>query len=385
MRAVRFREFGAMPELVDVDAPTPGATGAVISVRATGLCRSDWHGWMGHDDGIRLPHVPGHEFAGVVQEVGSAVTRWRVGDRVTVPFICACGRCEQCASGNHQVCDHQEQPGFTHWGSFAESVAIAEADVNLIALPDSLDFVSAAALGCRFATAYRAVMTQGRVQQGEWMTVHGCGGVGLSAIMIAVAAGARVVGIDVSPAALELAERLGAQTISGTGDVASAIRELTDGGAHLSLDAYGSIATAVNSIRSLRKRGRHVQVGLMLGEHASPPVPMDLVVANELEILGSHGMAAHEYPQMLDAIASGRIDPQLLVGRTITLDEAPAALAAMDAGVHPGMTVSELRQIAAFEPVKRQIAAAGGCYPARTWAIASPIGMLARRMISSAR
>jgi alcohol dehydrogenase len=337
-----FHEFGGTPELVEVPTPEVAASGAIISVKATGLCRSDWHGWMGHDDGIRLPHVPGHELAGVVEAVGSAVTRWQVGDRVTVPFICACGRCEQCASGNQQVCDHQEQPGFTHWGSFAESVAIAEADVNLIALPDSLDFVSAAALGCRFATAYRAVMTQGRVQPGEWVAVHGCGGVGLSAIMIAVAAGARVVGVDVSTAALELAERLGAQTISGTGDVASAVRELTDGGAHLSLDAYGSTTTAVNSIRSLRKRGRHVQVGLMLGEHATPPVPMDLVVANELEILGSHGMAAHEYPQMLDAIASGRIDPQLLVGRTITLDEAPAALAGMDASVHPGMTVIEL-------------------------------------------
>ncbi|MHA6668988.1 zinc-dependent alcohol dehydrogenase family protein [Homoserinimonas sp. A447] len=341
MRAVMFREFGGVPELVDVPKPEARASGAVIAVKATGLCRSDWHGWMGHDDGIRLPHVPGHELAGVVEAVGSAVTRWKVGDRVTVPFICACGRCEQCTTGNHQVCDHQEQPGFTHWGSFAESVAIAEADVNLIALPDAIDFVSAAALGCRFATAYRAVMTQGRVQPGEWVAVHGCGGVGLSAIMIAVAAGAHVVGIDISTAALELAARLGAETIAGAGDVASAVRELTDGGAHLSLDAYGSTATAVNSIRSLRKRGRHVQVGLMLGEHSSPPVPMDLVVANELEILGSHGMAAHEYPQMLDAIASGRIDPQLLVGRTISLDEAPSALAGMD-GAHPGMTVIEL-------------------------------------------
>src|SRR5690606_676421 len=226
MRAVLFREFGAMPEIAEVPTPEVTPTGAVISVKATGLCRSDWHGWMGHDDGIRLPHVPGHELAGVVEAVGDAVTRWRVGDRVTVPFICACGRCEQCASGNHQVCDHQEQPGFTHWGSFAESVAIAEADVNLIALPDALDFVSAAALGCRFATAYRAVMTQGRVQAGEWVAVHGCGGVGLSAIMIAIAAGARVVGVDVSPASLEWAARLGAETVLGAGDVASAVKEL---------------------------------------------------------------------------------------------------------------------------------------------------------------
>lgn len=331
-----------MPEVVDVPAPEVTETGAVISVKATGLCRSDWHGWMGHDDGIRLPHVPGHELAGVVEAVGSSVRRWRVGDRVTVPFICACGRCEQCAAGNQQVCDHQQQPGFTHWGSFAEFVAITEADANLIALPDAIDFVSAAGLGCRFATAYRAVMAQGRVQPGEWVAVHGCGGVGLSAIMIALAAGARVVGVDVSSASLELAARLGAETIRGTGVVASAVHQLTDGGAHLSLDAYGSAATAVNSVRSLRKRGRHVQVGLMTGEHAAPPIPMDLVVANELEILGSHGMAAHEYPEMLAAIASGRIDPRLLVGRTISLDEAPAALAGMDGSTHPGMTVIDL-------------------------------------------
>lgn len=337
-----FREFGQLPELVEIPLPECSPSGAVIRVKATGLCRSDWHGWMGHDDGIRVPHVPGHELAGVVEAVGSAVTRWKVGDRVTVPFICACGDCEQCASGNQQVCDRQQQPGFTHWGSFAEQVAIAEADVNLIALPDELDFVSAAALGCRFATAYRAVMTQGRVRSGEWVAVHGCGGVGLSAIMIAVAAGARVVGVDLSPAALEIAESLGAHTLLGTADVASAVRDLTGGGAHLSLDAYGSTVTSANSIRSLRKRGRHVQVGLMLADQALSEVPMDLVVANELEIVGSHGMAAHEYPAMLAKIASGSIRPQVLVGRTITLDEVPDALATMNASAHPGMTVIEI-------------------------------------------
>lgn len=339
MRAVKFSEFGVVPEVVEVADPVAALTGAVIRVKATGLCRSDWHGWMGHDDGIRLPHVPGHELAGVIEVVGSSVTRFAVGDRVTVPFICACGRCEQCVAGDQQVCDHQQQPGFTHWGSFAELVSIVEADVNLICLPEQIDFVSAAALGCRFATAYRAVMTQGRVRPGEWVVVHGCGGVGLSAIMIAVAAGARVVGVDVSPAALEWASKLGAEVIMGNGDVASAVRKATDGGAHLSLDAYGSKVTASNSIRSLRKRGRHVQVGLMLADQALAEVPMDLVVGRELEIFGSHGMAAHEYPAMLAAIASGRIDPQLLVGRTISLEEAPAALAAMDGSGHPGMTV----------------------------------------------
>lgn len=297
---------------------------------------------MGHDDGIRLPHVPGHELAGIVEEVGAEVGNWKPGDRVTVPFVCACGRCEQCLLGNQQVCDHQEQPGFTHWGSFAEFVAIAEADTNLVALPADLDFVSAAALGCRFATAYRAVMTQGRVQPDEWVAVHGCGGVGLSAIMIAVATGAKVVAVDVSEQALALAAELGAVPIRSTENLVEAVREATGGGAHLSLDAFGSTVTCENSIRSLRKRGRHVQVGLMLGAHAAAPVPMDLVIANELEILGSHGMAAHEYPAMLARIASGEIDPRMLVGRRIRLEEASAALATMDGSAHPGMTVIEL-------------------------------------------
>ena len=342
MRAMMFEQFGALPDLVDIDEPDCAPDGAVIAVKATGLCRSDWHGWMGHDADISLPHVPGHELAGTVARVGSEVSKWSVGDRVTVPFICACGTCASCAAGDQQVCDNQEQPGFTHWGSFAEQVAIAHADTNLVALPETLDFISAAALGCRFATAYRAVMAQGRLRRDEWVAVHGCGGVGLSAIMIAVAAGAHVIGVDPSPNAREFAERLGAVALDGTGDVASAIRELSDGGAHLSLDAYGSAATSAASIDSLRKRGRHVQVGLMVGDSAIAPVPMDRVIAHELEILGSHGMAAHEYPAMLAAIADGVIDPSILVGRTITLAEAPDALAGMDASVHPGMTVIQI-------------------------------------------
>lgn len=342
MRAVRFDEFGAIPELVEVPVPACPPRGAIVRVRATGVCRSDWHAWMGHDDSIRLPHIPGHEFAGVVHEVGEGVSAWAVGDRVAAPFVYACGRCPECVGGNGQVCASQEQPGFTLPGSFAEYVVVLEAETNLVGLPSGLSFVGAAALGCRFATAFRAVAAQGRVAAGEWVAVHGCGGVGLSAIMIAVALGARVVAVDVSEAALARAESLGAAPVRATGDVGAAVREVTGGGARVSLDAFGSLVSSANSIRSLRPRGRHVQVGLMLGENASAPVPMGLVLANELEILGSHGMAAHEYPAMLDLITQGILDPLALVGRTITIDEAPAALAGMGAAAHAGMTVITL-------------------------------------------
>lgn len=338
MRAVVFQEFGGPLDVREVPDPVAAPGGAVIRVEATGLCRSDWHGWMGHDPDITLPHVPGHELAGVVEAVGDGVAEWRPGDRVTVPFICACGRCAACTRGSQQVCERQEQPGFTHWGSFAEYVPVHHADTNLVALPDAMSFSTAASLGCRFATAFRAVVAQGRVRPGEWVAVHGCGGVGLSAVMIAAACGARVVAVDVSPDALELARTFGAEvcvdaSALGAG-VADAVRSAAGGGAHLSLDALGAPVTCVNSVQSLRRQGRHVQVGLLpQGVH----LPMDRVVPLELEILGSHGMAAHAYPEMMAMVASGSLRPGLLVTRTIGLTEAPGALATL--GVGTGVTV----------------------------------------------
>ncbi|MDX2828198.1 zinc-dependent alcohol dehydrogenase family protein [Streptomyces ipomoeae] len=344
MRAVVFERFGQPAEVRDVPDPEPAEHGVVVRVEATGLCRSDWHGWTGHDPDITLPHVPGHELAGVVESVGTRVTAWHPGDRVTVPFVCACGSCAACAAGDQQVCERQTQPGFTHWGSFAQYVALDHADVNLVALPEELSYGTAAALGCRFATAFRAVVAQGRVKAGEWVAVHGCGGVGLSAVMIAAASGARVIAVDVSPQALDLARKFGAAQCldaSGVPDTAEAIRDLTGGGAHLSLDALGSPATCAASVNSLRRRGRHVQVGLLPSPDGTTPVPMARAVALELELLGSHGMQAHAYPEMLEAVRAGILRPDLLVTSTITLDATPAALTAMGTAPGSGVTVIE--------------------------------------------
>ncbi|MED7923069.1 zinc-dependent alcohol dehydrogenase family protein [Nonomuraea wenchangensis] len=338
MRAVAFDIFGGELDVRELPDPAPAPHGAVIRVLATGLCRSDWHGWQGHDPDITaLPHVPGHEFAGVVEAVGSDVRGWRPGARVTAPFVCACGTCPSCAAGEQQVCERQTQPGFTHWGSFAEYVAIDHADVNLVAVPEDMAFVTAAGLGCRFATAFRAVAQVGEVRPGEWVAVHGCGGVGLSAVMIATAAGARVVAVDVSGDALHLAELAGATHFvnASAGDAAAQVRELTRGGAHVSLDALGSPQTCAASVESLRRRGRHVQVGLLPG--GPTPVPMDRVIGQELRLLGSHGMAAHAYPRMLELIRAGVLHPDQLVTRTIGLADAGKALAAM--GSVPGVTV----------------------------------------------
>jgi D-arabinose 1-dehydrogenase-like Zn-dependent alcohol dehydrogenase len=343
VRAVVYQEYGGVARVQEVPEPSCPPDGVLISVRATGVCRSDWHAWRGHEP-AGLPHIPGHELAGVVAGAGPRVRRWRAGDRVTVPFACGCGVCEYCLAGDPQVCPDQTQPGFTGPGSFAELVAIAAADTNLVALPGAVDFVTAACLGCRFATAFRAVTAHGRPAPGQWVAVHGCGGVGLSAVMIAVALGARVIAVDAAPAALTRARELGAElAVPATGDPAAVIREAAGGGAHVSVDALGSAATAVASVRCLRRRGRHVQVGLLHGQAATPPIPMDLVIAQELEIYGSHGMAARDYPPMMSMVADGTLRPGLLVGRVIGLAQAGAALAAMDEPLRAaGMTVISL-------------------------------------------
>ena len=343
MRAVIFDAYGVEPILTDVPAPTCAPDGVIVKVEATGVCRSDWHAWMGHDPSP-LPMVPGHEYAGVIAEVGSRVTAWSVGDRVAVPFALGCGACEVCASGNMQVCLSQQQPGFTSWGSFAEFVAVPFADANLVSLPDAIDFISAASLGCRFATSYRAVVARGRIAPGEWLVVHGVGGVGLSAVQIGAALGARVVAVDISDAALEAAATFGAEVcIKGPEGVVAAIVEATGGGAHASIDALGSIPTMRASVECLRVLGRHVQVGLMLEDAADTAVPMGRVIARELEILGSHGMPATDYPAMLELVASGRVDPSALVTRVIGLDEAGAAIAAMSQpAATSGITVVDL-------------------------------------------
>jgi len=342
MKAMYYEAFGQTPQIRTLPDPEPAFDGVVIKVGATGLCRSDWHGWKGHDPDIRLPHVPGHELAGRVVATGKGVMRFRIGDRVTVPFVSGCGHCSECHSGNQQVCPSQFQPGFTHWGSFAEFVAIDYADTNLVHLPDAIDDATAASLGCRFATSFRAVVDQARTGPGDWVAVHGCGGVGLSAIMIATALGANVIGIDLTEDKLAFARQCGAVATINAGavpDVVEAVREITGGGAHVSIDALGHPTTCFNSIKNLRRRGRHVQVGLMLGEHATPQIPMAQVIGHELEIYGSHGMQAWRYDAMLAMLTAGKMKPQQLISKRTSLSDAVQDLVNLDRAETPGIAV----------------------------------------------
>ena len=329
MRAVRYEQSGVRPGIDRVPVPDCPPDGAVIRVEATGVCRSDWHAWQGHEV-VPLPQIPGHEFAGTVAEIGAQVGRFPIGTRVSAPFVNGCGACAWCRTGDAQVCPDQSQPGFTHPGSFAEYVVVRVADFNLVGLPDQVDAVTAAALGCRFATAWRALTVHGAIGPGREVAVFGCGGVGLSAVMIAVALGARVTAVDLSADALTRAVELGAAMTVRSADPVDEVVAATGGGAHVTVDALGSPATADAAVRSLRRRGIHVQVGLMLGAAARAPLPWDRVIAWELTVVGSHGMAAADYPGMLAMVADGRLRPRDLIGAVVDLDGAVDALVAMD-------------------------------------------------------
>lgn len=341
MRAAYYESFKAPLTLSTLPDPVPGPDDVVIEVKATGICRSDWHGWQGHDSDIRLPHVPGHEMAGVIAAVGKNIRKWQIGDRVTLPFCEGCGECATCQKGQEQICDRYYQPGFTGWGSFAELVRIPYANNNLVRLPDSVSFVSAAVLGCRFITSWRALLVQGRLQKDEWVAIHGCGGVGLSAIMIASSIGAKPIAIDIREEALQKATSLGAVhaiNAKHATDLPERIIELTRGGADVSMDALGSRVSCRHSILCLRKQGRHVQVGLLAGKDADPPFPMTAVIARELEIRGSHGMQAHAYPEILQQIEEGKIIPEKLLGDQLTLEQGVKTL--MQMGEYPPTGVS---------------------------------------------
>jgi alcohol dehydrogenase len=341
MRAAVITGFRAPLELTGVADPSCPPDGVVLRVLACGICRSDWHSWTGSDPDVHLPQIPGHEYCGVVEETGPLVRLWQRGDRVIAPFILACGTCPACAAGNQTTCPTQVVPGFTHPGAFAEYLAVPHADANLTRLPDHMEPALAAALGCRVTTAWHALTGRAAVQPGEWVAIFGGGGVGLSAMLLARAIGARTVVVDVVEEKLAHARTLGADATvnAATAEAPAAVRELTGGGAHVALEALGIGTTTANALRSLRRLGRMVQIGMPAGRHASMTLPWDAVYSGQLAIYGTRGMPAWRYPGLLSLIEAGRVDLSPLVTRRVALSDAAAELAAFDGPTPPGVAV----------------------------------------------
>jgi D-arabinose 1-dehydrogenase-like Zn-dependent alcohol dehydrogenase len=330
----------------EVPDPELPSNGAILRAEAEGVCRSDWHAWSGDWSWIgltpALPLVMGHEFCGVIEEVGKDVRNFKRGDRVLVPFSQGEGTCEYCRTGNSHVCVRPQLPGFSYWGGYGRLVAVPQADVNLVPMPDQVGFLEGAALGCRFMTSYHGVVDRAQVKPGEWVAVHGCGGIGLSAIHIASAIGATVIAVDLDDRKLELAKKVGAaHVVNGKStDAVKAILELTRGGAHVAVDALGIAATCRNAIMSLRKQGRSLQIGLTSqNEKGDVALPIDRMVTMELQLIASLGMPASRYPSMLAMVAAKKLRPGDMITETVGLEGASRVLQEMTSFQNVGMSI----------------------------------------------
>ena len=349
MRAAVIEELNK--PLVIREVPDPGCPpdGAIVRVEANGICRTDWALWAGNfwtgGPQVQAPFVLGHEFAGTVMEVGRDVKGWKEGDRVLFPMNPGEGSCEMCRSGNQHVCDHVDElvPGVSYWGAFAEYVMVRFADVNLVEVPESIGFVDVASLACRYMTAFHGVVDQARVRGGEWVAVYGAGGgMGLSTVEIAAATGANVIAIDITDEKLEAARALGAvHTINAAKDEPTeAVKSLTRGGAHVSVDSVGIADVCRNSVMSLRTRGRHLQLGhTTAAEKGEVALPIDVMMVKELEILSAFGMQGQRFGTMLNMIEAGRLNPGRIVSRTVGLDEASGVLESLETYGPTGVVV----------------------------------------------
>jgi alcohol dehydrogenase len=339
MRAAVLEAYGEPLSIDSVPRPDPAPHGVVVDVEACGVCRSDWHSWMGHgewaDDQVPIGQILGHEPAGVVASVGERVTTVAPGDRVAIPFNLGDGSCRECVNGHGNVCEDGYALGFEADvpGAFAEAVAVPYADYNLVSLPDTVAFEDAAALGCRYVTAFHALAHRVDVDAGDWVAVHGCGGLGLAAVQIASALGGGVVAVDVRDDPLDRASDLGATaTVNATAvaDVPGRVQAITDGGAHVSIDALGRAETCRNSIECLRSRGDHVQLGLTTdAERGEVALPIDEMTRWDVTFHGSRGMPPTRYDELLRMLDSGRLDPGALVSRHVSLEDVSDRLAAM--------------------------------------------------------
>lgn len=338
MRAAVVREFNEDLSIETVPDPDCPENGVVLEVAACGVCRSDYHGWVGAHPKVINGSIMGHEYCGTVVAAGSRA-KYKVGDRLIAPFILSCGDCPACRTGVSNACDSAIVPGFGAPGAYAEYVAVPF-DHNLVYLPETMSPALAAGLGCRVTTAWHALTDRANVRAGEWVAVHGTGGIGLSALLLAKMLGARVVVVDIVEEKLTHALKLGADAAVNASQVnaAEAIRDITDGGAQVSIEALGIEATTNASVECLATLGRHVHVGMPAGD-GRMEINLRAIYAKQLAFYGTRGMPAWKYPSLLEMIERGAVDLSPMLDREVGLSGASAELRAMSGPTPPGTAV----------------------------------------------
>ncbi len=338
MRAMAVVDYHSPLKLIDLPMPQVEPGSVLIRILTCGVCYSDYktaRGKMAYSPTLRLPHVPGHEICGEVVEAKSE-TGFRVGERVIVYNYWSCGRCALCRMGMENLCENlQGWVGFTTPGGFEEYLAVPAE--RLLRLPEGITPEQAAPTSCALGTSYRAVVTRAQTKPGQTVVVQGVGGVGLTSVQVANATGARVLAVDIDQKHLEVAQKLGAIKGALAGEAAQAmVREFTAGhGADIVIDTVGHEESLHEAARMVRRGGRVVQVGYIVGGFAR--VQTDDCVLREIEFIGSRYVQRHELERAIQMLASGQIKP--VIDDVLPLESANEALARLEQGKVIGRTV----------------------------------------------
>jgi len=323
MRALQLIAAGAPLQERELARPEPGPGDVVINVVAAGICRSDVHYRAGFPRVGPLPLTLGHEVAGIINTTGPEVRGMRAGDRVCVHYQIGCGNCDYCRRGFEQFCEEGKMIGNGRDGGFAEQIVVPAR--NAIPVPDTVSLDHAAVMMCSSATSLHA-LRKGRLAHGETVAVFGAGGLGMSAIQLAMLEGAATVyAVDPNPAKLEQAAALGAVPIRPGDDTVALIREI--GPVDVALDLVGSATVMRQCLDVLAPMGRAVAVGLTADSF--PVGPYTDLVAGESELIGTSDHLASEIVELLDHTAAGRLVLDDIVDRRVALDSS-AVNAALD-------------------------------------------------------
>lgn len=324
MNAVEITRYGGRFEYTRRAVPAPGPDEVLIQVEASGLCSTDLHILGGRMDLGQLPRVPGHETAGRVVEVGSAVRDWELGARVTVAVDVVCGRCRHCLTGQPQRCASRVRVGFERDGGHAEYVAVPAR--NLVALPDSVGFEEAAILPDAVTCMYHCLLSQGSLRANERVLILGAGGLGIHGVQIAKLAGAEVIASSRNPDRLSAVEKYGGIPVNpSVEDLPAAVDDLTSGeGLDLVADCVGTVESIRQSLSLVRPGGKVLVVAYIAEDFAVSSLDMML---NEKELIGCRGSSLRELIEVVELTGKGAIEP--VIGLRYHLSEIEAAADAL--------------------------------------------------------
>ena len=323
MKAAVFRELGKPLVIEEIPKPAVGERDVLMRVKACGICVSDIYSIKGQRP-LQLPHVMGHEAAGIVAEVGGKVTRFTPGDRILGNAIVTCGKCYYCQEGLEQVCENHRIVGTDSGtqGAFAEYYKLPES--NMYLLPQEIPFDQATVITSPLASAYHGIRIAD-IQKGDTVAIYGAGAIGYHAMLAAMAhESARVFMIDTVGKKLKLAKEAGATDVINPvrEDPVRKVRELTEGrGVSVAIEAVGLNKTIRQAILSVRKAGRVLLMG-------APWEPVDFTFENyrkdflfrEIRISSSITNRKDEMPELIDLVKTKKIDLSRSVSLTLPFE-----------------------------------------------------------------